>query len=95
MKSLLLILFTVIGLGLSAQSDTVLYQYRITIKDITTKGSSAMIQEPLRDLFRVTPTYQEVLGLFVFESYQDITEKDINNILTNFIITYFRKEQVR
>ena len=95
MKSLLLILFTVIGLGLSAQSDTVLYQYRITIKDITTKGSSAMIQEPLRDLFRVTPTYQEVLGLFVFESYQDITEKDINNVLTNFIITYFRKEQVR
>lgn len=95
MKSLLLILFTVIGINLSAQSDTVLYQYRISIKDITTKGSSAMIQEPLRDLFRVTPTYQEVIGLFVFESYQDITEKDINNILTNFIITYFRKEQVR
>ncbi len=84
-----------IGLGLSAQSDTVLYQYRISIKDITTKGSSAMIQEPLRDLFRVTPTYQEVLGTFVFESYQDITEKDINNVLTNFIITYFRKEPIR
>ena len=95
MKSLLLILFTVIGLGLSAQSDTVLYQYRISVKDITTKGSSAMIQEPLRDLFRVTPTYQEVIGTFVFESYQDITEKDINNVLTNFIITYFRKQQVR
>lgn len=95
MKSLLLILNILIGLGLSAQSDTVLYQYRISVKDITTKGSSAMIQEPLRDLFRVTPTYQEVLGLFVFESYQDITEKDINNILTNFIITYFRKESIR
>lgn len=99
MKSLLLSLIILIGVNLSAQekeqTDTILYQYRISIKDITTKGSSSIIQEHLTDLFRVKPSYQEVIGAFVFESYQDIKEKDVNNALSNFIITYFRREQVK
>lgn len=95
MKSITLILFTLIGLNSFAQSDTVLYQYRLTIKDITTKGSANLVQEPLRELFRVTPTYQELVGTFIFESYQDITEKDVNNVLTNFTLTKFRREEVK
>lgn len=94
MKQLLTIISFVISVNLSAQSDTVSYQYRINIKDITTKGSSALIQDPLRDLFKTTPIYQEPIETFIFESSQDVSEKDLAKILPDVTIRQFKKLKI-
>lgn len=91
MKQLLLILGFSLTTNLSAQTDTVVYQYRINIKDITSKGSSSLVQEPLKDLFKTTPTYQETLETFIFESHQDVCERDVIKVIPNFTIRQFKK----
>lgn len=91
MKQLLLILGFLLTTNLSAQTDTVVYQYRINIKDITSKGSSSLVQEPLKDLFKTTPTYQETLETFIFESYQDVCERDVIKVIPDFTIRQFKK----
>lgn len=91
MKNLLLILGVLISINLSAQSDTVIYQYRISINEVTTKGSSILIQDPLIDLFKTTPTYQETMEMFLFESYQNICERDVIKVLPNYTIRQFKK----
>lgn len=79
-----------------SQTDS-LFQYRIGIKDITTIGSAKLVQEPLTDLFRTTPTFQSDLGTFIFESKQDIDRQQLLAILPQSYnnITYFKKSQIK
>jgi hypothetical protein len=98
MKSVIVILGLLIGLGVKAQSDTCKYQYRIEIKEITSLGSAKLVKEPLTDLFRTEPKYQEALRTFIFESEQDVDDLDVRQALTSTGYTeviYFKKEKVK
>lgn len=98
MKSVIVILGLLIGLGAKAQSDTCLYHYRIEIKEITSLGSAKLVKEPLTDLFKIEPIYQEALRTFIFESEQDVDTFDLRQALTSTGYTeviYFKKEKVK
>lgn len=98
MKLIVTIITLLIGLNLQAQSDTCSYQYRISIKEITTIGSAKLVQESLQDLFKTEPTYQELLRTFIFESKMDVDTIDVRRILTATgytEVTYFKKEKVK
>jgi len=94
MKSITIILLSLIStLGFS-QSDSISYQYRIGIKDVTSIGSSLMLQEPLTYLFKTKISYQEQLNTFIFESKEDVDEREVSNLLalTSYtVVTYFKK----
>ena len=94
MKSVLVILGLLIGLNLKAQSDTSMYHYRISLKDVTNRCGSTLVQEPLTELFKTPPTFQEQIATFVFESKEDIEQREIE-ALTGYIVTYFKKEKLR
>jgi hypothetical protein len=90
--TILFFLITVLGFS---QNDILSYQYRFIIKDITSTGSAKFVQEPLVDLFKTVPTYQEGLNTFVFESKEDIQKEDIRKNLPysyNEIIFFKRSE---
>lgn len=98
MKLILTIITLVIGLNLQAQSDTCSYQYRISIKEITTIGSAKLVQESLQDLFQTKPTYQELLRTFIFQSKMDVDTFAVRQALTSTgytEVTYFEKEMVK
>lgn len=98
MKSVIVILGLLIGLGTKAQSDTCKYHYRIEIKEITSLGSAKLVKEPLYDLFRTEPKYQEVLRTFIFESEQDVDDLDVRQALipTGYTeVIYFKKEKLK
>lgn len=98
MKLILTIITLVIGLNLQAQSDTCSYQYRISIKEITTIGSAKLVQESLQDLFKTKPTYQELLRTFIFQSKMDVDTFAVRQALTSTgytEVTYFKKEIVK
>ena len=98
MKSVIIILGLLIGLGVKAQSDTCSYQYRISIKEITTIGSAKLVQESLQDLFQTKPTYQELLRTFIFQSNMDVDTFAVRQALTSTgytEVTYFEKEMVK
>ena len=99
MKLILTIITLVIGLNLQAQSDTTCsYQYRISIKEITTIGSAKLVQESLQDLFQTKPTYQELLRTFIFQSKMDVDTFAVRQALTSTgytEVTYFKKEIVK
>ena len=89
-----LTVITVLGFG---QNDSISYQYRFTVKDITSSTNAKVIQEPLIDLFRVVPTYQEGLNSFIFESKVDVQKEEIRDLLPyayNDII-YFKKNEIK
>ena len=97
MKSVLVILSLLIGLNLKAQSDTSdtsMYHYRISIKGITNKCGSNLIQEPLTELFKTVPIFQECIETFVFESKEDIEQVEIETLLGQ-TVTYFKKEKLK
>lgn len=85
--------------NLKAQSeDSSLFQYRISIKEITSVGSAKLIQEPLFDLFETNPEYQEDLQTFVFESKKDVDTVNVKEALiaTGFAeVTYFKKKKIK
>jgi len=98
MKSVIVILGLLIGLGAKAQSDTCKYHYRIEIKEITSLGSAKLVKEPLTDLFKTEPKYQEALRTFIFESEQDVGTFDVRQALISTGYTeviYFKKEKVK
>jgi hypothetical protein len=98
MKSVIVILGLLIGLGAKAQSDTCRYHYRIEIKEITSLGSAKLVKEPLTDLFKIEPTYQEALRTFIFESEVDVDTMDVREalIVTGYTeVIYFKKEKVK
>ena len=94
MKSILVILGLLIGLNLKAQSDTSMYHYRIGIKGITNKCGSSLVQEPLTELFKTVPIFQECIETFIFESKEDIEQVEIE-ILLGQTVTYFKKEKLK
>ena len=94
MKSVLVILGLLVGLNLKAQSDTSMYHYRISLKDVTNRCGSTLVQEPLTELFKTPPTFQEQIATFVFESKEDIEQREIE-ALTGYTVTYFKKEKLR
>lgn len=97
MKLTITVLLTLISILGFSQSDSISYQYRIGIKDITSNGSAKLVQDPLADLFKTTPTYQETLNVFVFESKEDIKKEELILILPSSFnnITYFKKHTIK
>lgn len=95
MKSVIVIIGLLIGLNLQAQSDTSIYHYRISLKGITNRCGSTLVQEPLAELFKTAPQFLECIETFVFESTQDVEQLDINKALSGYTITYFRKERIK
>ena len=92
--TILFSLITVIGVS---QNDVLSYQYRFSIKDITSIGSAKFIQEPLVDLFKTFPTYQECLNSFVFESKEDIQKEEVKKFLPNSYneILFFKRSEIK
>ena len=94
MKTITIILLSLIStLGFSQSDSITAYQYRISIKDVTNKGSAKLVQEPMTDVFKTIPTYQENLNTFIFESKEDVKQYDLITILPASYnnITYFKK----
>lgn len=94
MKSVLVIIGLLIGLNLKAQSDTSMYHYRISIKGVTNKCGSNLIQEPLTELFKTVPTFQECIETFIFESKEDVEQLEVEALIGQ-TVTYFKKEKLK
>jgi hypothetical protein len=92
--TILFSLTTILGFS---QNDIVSYQYRFSIKDVTSIGSARFVQEPLSDLFKTTPSYQEGLNSFVFESKEDVKKEQIKELLPYSYseIIYFKKNEIK
>ncbi len=93
----LTVLFSFITVLGFSQSNILSYQYRFIIKDITSTGSAKFVQEPLVDLFKTVPTYQEGLNSFIFESKEDIQKEDIRKNLPYSYneILYFKRSEIK
>lgn len=85
---------SVVGFG---QTNVVSYQYRFSIKDVTSNGSAKLVQDPLTDLFKTTPIYQEGLNTFIFESKEDVKKEELISLLPYSYnnITYFKKNEIK
>jgi hypothetical protein len=93
----LTVLFSFITVLGFSQSNILSYQYRFIIKDITSTGSAKFVQEPLVDLFKTVPTYQEGLNSFIFESKEEVEEDTVRKFLPYSYnqILYFKRNEIK
>ena len=89
-------LITVLGFSQN-QNDVLSYHYRFSIKDVTSTGSAKFVQEPLVDLFKTIPTYQENLNFFIFESKEEVEEDTVRKFLPYSYneILYFKRNEIK
>lgn len=98
MKNLVVILLVTITNNLfSQQSDTLQYQYRIQINEITSTGTVKFVEEPLYDLFKCKPIWYEGISTFIFESKEDVKKEDVSRYLPSAfsVITSFNQEVIK
>lgn len=84
-------------MGFSQTDSIVAYQYRIGIKDVTSNGSAKLVQDPLTDIFKTFPTYQENINTFIFESKEDVKQHELVTMLPTSYnnIIYFKRNPIK
>jgi len=95
MKKLVVIL-SLLSSTCFSQTDSI-FHYRITIKEINSSSSAKLVQPTLVDLFKTTPTYQEGINSFVFESKENVKKEEVLIVLPLSYneITYFKKDVLK
>ena len=71
------------------------FQYRVSFSEVSNTFSSKDLKNPIFDVFRVEPIYNETLNQFVFVSDEDVEQHELMSNFNQYHITYFKKIPIK